>query len=155
MFQAAIERGRVGGTGAAAVPAGRRYAHRVRRVHRDETLLRSLRRILAVPRLGVSVSIEAAIHPDTGASRRALARLAGRAVQAGMAGAHPVAPAIPFAARAQPTAADSGTAPYPRGRTLPEAPVRRPGTAARPPDAPAGVYRERRYQQCADHQRVE
>jgi 1-acyl-sn-glycerol-3-phosphate acyltransferase len=46
----------------------------------DETLLQSLRRVLRIRRLRVEIRAGAAIHPDAGASRRALARLAGKAV---------------------------------------------------------------------------
>ncbi|MBO0871748.1 MAG: 1-acyl-sn-glycerol-3-phosphate acyltransferase, partial [Micromonosporaceae bacterium] len=60
----------------------------------DETLLQSLGRVLRIRRLRVEVRVGAAIHPDAGASRRALARLAGKAV-AGEWPEWPVSPASP------------------------------------------------------------
>jgi 1-acyl-sn-glycerol-3-phosphate acyltransferase len=78
-FQAAID------TGAAVVPLTLRY--RAAGVPTpapafigDDTLLASLRRVLAVRRLGVQVSAGAAIHPAPIASRRMLAKVASLAV---------------------------------------------------------------------------
>ncbi len=70
----------------------------------DDTLLASIRRVLGVRGLTVRLTCGAAIHPAPGATRRALARLAGRAV-----GTTP--PATPVPVRNQWTPTDSRTAP--------------------------------------------
>jgi 1-acyl-sn-glycerol-3-phosphate acyltransferase len=80
MFQAAID------AGAAVVPLRLRYrlpgggATAAAAFIGDETLVDSLRRILALPGLHVDVTVRTAIHPDPDASRRALAHLAGASV---------------------------------------------------------------------------
>jgi 1-acyl-sn-glycerol-3-phosphate acyltransferase len=81
MFQAAID-ARV-----PVVPVALRYTHGPERRGTaaaafvgEETLLSSLRRVLGVPGLVVSVTATPALHPDTGADRRALARIARAAV---------------------------------------------------------------------------
>jgi 1-acyl-sn-glycerol-3-phosphate acyltransferase len=94
MFQAAIE------ARAAVVPVRLRYrlpgggATTAAAYVGDETLLRSLRRVLPLPGLRVEIRACSAIHPDPHASRRVLAHLAGAAVGA------PVSPVAPPARRA-------------------------------------------------------
>jgi 1-acyl-sn-glycerol-3-phosphate acyltransferase len=93
MFQAAIE------AGARVIPVRLRYrlpdgaATTAAAFIGDETLLESLRRILALPGVRVDVHACAALHPDVSASRRALAHLAGAAVGAHWPAAAPAAPA--------------------------------------------------------------
>jgi 1-acyl-sn-glycerol-3-phosphate acyltransferase len=63
----------------------------------DDTLWMSLRRVLAVRELTITVTAAPAVHPDTSATRRALARIAEAAVRmvpvtAGRAVANPIAP---------------------------------------------------------------
>lgn len=62
----------------------------------DDTLWRSLRRVLAVRGLVVSVAAAPALHPAAGASRRVLARVAESAVRS----AEPMVTAAPAAATA-------------------------------------------------------
>ena len=92
-FQAAID------TGAAVVPLTLRFSAAGAPTTQpafigDDTLLDSLRRVVALRHLRVTVSVGAAIHPAPAASRRSVARIAGMAV--GCAPVVPVAPPIPF-----------------------------------------------------------
>jgi hypothetical protein len=87
----------------------------------DETLLDSIRRILRVPGLRVSLACGAAIHPASGASRRSLARVAAAAVGASgpvidREAERPVPaptpiPTVPYLVRDQPGPADPRTPP--------------------------------------------
>jgi 1-acyl-sn-glycerol-3-phosphate acyltransferase len=80
MFQAAID------AGAPIVPASLRYLlpdgqpTTMPAFIGDEPLWSSLRRVLSAPGLRVEVHIHPALHPDSGASRRALATAAAAAV---------------------------------------------------------------------------
>ncbi|MEV0153154.1 lysophospholipid acyltransferase family protein [Micromonospora sp. NPDC050686] len=81
MFQAAID------AGAPVVPVRIGYRHPVAGAPSalaafvgDETLWRSVRRVLAAADLTVSVSVAGALHPVAGADRRVLARAAESAV---------------------------------------------------------------------------
>ncbi|GIJ34298.1 lysophospholipid acyltransferase family protein [Micromonospora sediminimaris] len=94
----------------------------------DETLLRSVRRMLAVRSLTVCVDIAAPLHPGRSADRRALARVAESAVH--------LVPSTPVA---QPTSvvAVPGQPARPAATVLP-GPTRSPAAAS-----PAGVAGER------------
>jgi 1-acyl-sn-glycerol-3-phosphate acyltransferase len=120
-FQAAVD------AGAAVVPVTLRFD--VPGVGRtsaaafigDETVLDSIRRILRLPGLRISLACGAAIHPASGATRRSLARVAATAVgasgpvvdrEAERSAPAPVpAPTAPYLVRDQPGPADSRTPP--------------------------------------------
>jgi 1-acyl-sn-glycerol-3-phosphate acyltransferase len=74
MFQAAID------AGARIVPVTLRYGGPEASFIGDETLWESVRRVLALPKPVISVSVAPALHPEPAASRRALARVAQAAV---------------------------------------------------------------------------
>ncbi|MEV0713944.1 lysophospholipid acyltransferase family protein [Asanoa sp. NPDC050611] len=74
MFQAAID------AGATIVPVTLRYGGPEASFIGEETLWESVRRVLALPKPVVSVSVAAALHPEPAASRRSLARVAQAAV---------------------------------------------------------------------------
>ncbi|MDG4793764.1 lysophospholipid acyltransferase family protein [Micromonospora sp. WMMD1082] len=108
MFQAAID------TGAPVVPLRIGYRCGVTgdtttapAFVGDETLLRSVRRMLAVPELTVSIDIAAPLHPGRSADRRSLARVAESAVH--LVPSSPVEKAVPAV-----------------GEVAPEGPVRVP-----------------------------
>ncbi|MEV4624148.1 lysophospholipid acyltransferase family protein [Asanoa sp. NPDC049573] len=84
MFQSAID------AGARVVPVVLNYGGPAASFVGDETLWNSVRRVLAMPRLVASVTVAPALHPEPGASRRALARVAQAAV--GMPVLTPVTP---------------------------------------------------------------
>jgi 1-acyl-sn-glycerol-3-phosphate acyltransferase len=77
MFQAALD------AGAQVVPVAINYGERPTTVAflGDDSLWVSLRRVLAVPRLVVSVTATPALHPEAVATRRQLARVAEAAVR--------------------------------------------------------------------------
>jgi 1-acyl-sn-glycerol-3-phosphate acyltransferase len=84
LFQAALD------AGAPVVPLALRYrlAARARDSTAaaflgDDSLWASLRRVLAVRGLSISATLAATLHPEAGADRRALARIAERAVHGG------------------------------------------------------------------------
>jgi 1-acyl-sn-glycerol-3-phosphate acyltransferase len=66
----------------------------------DDTLLESMRRVLALRGLTIRLSFGAVIHPGPAASRRTLARIAARAVGLPARTVAPVATTIPFPAPA-------------------------------------------------------
>ncbi|WP_213452516.1 lysophospholipid acyltransferase family protein [Rhizomonospora bruguierae] len=96
MFQAALDAGvpvvpisiRYTGTG----PAGDDAATVVPAFLGADTLWASLRRVLAAPALTVSLAASPALHPDTAATRRTLARMAEAAVRTDNPGVALVAP---------------------------------------------------------------
>jgi hypothetical protein len=120
MFQAAID------AGAPVAPVSLRYLladgqeTTVAAFVGDEPLLSSLRPVVSVRRLWVSVHIHPALHPGPGASRRVLAR----AAEAG-GGSHSGGPHIPTSANQTP------------GGSRPDndAGVMRPNARPSPPEA--------------------
>jgi 1-acyl-sn-glycerol-3-phosphate acyltransferase len=124
-FQAAID------TGAAVVPLTLRY--RAAGVPTpapafigDDTLLASLRRVLAVRGLSVQVSAGAAIHPAPTASRRTLAGVAGRAVGSADVGPHPARTAVPVTERPAQAPTRTPATPLPVGSQRTSADSRTP-----------------------------
>jgi 1-acyl-sn-glycerol-3-phosphate acyltransferase len=95
-----------------------------------ETLLTSLARILAARHLTVTVHAASAIHPDSGATRRDLARLAADAVRAEWpAWTPPATPTTPVTAPAPRLALLHGASPGRRADTIPGAAAQLPPAA--------------------------
>lgn len=80
MFQAALD------AGATVVPVSIRYGRGATTAAflGDDSLWTSLRRVLAVPRLEVTLTATPALHPEATATRRQLARVAEAAVRGGV-----------------------------------------------------------------------
>jgi 1-acyl-sn-glycerol-3-phosphate acyltransferase len=74
MFQAALD------AGAVIVPITLRYGTPAASFIGDETLWASVKRVLAMPKVVVSVSVAPALHPEPEATRKIMARVAQAAV---------------------------------------------------------------------------
>ncbi|MEV6814444.1 lysophospholipid acyltransferase family protein [Micromonospora sp. NPDC051296] len=96
----------------------------------DETLLRSVRRVLAVRDLAVTVEIAAPLHPGRAADRRTLARVAESVVH--------LVPSSSVSSRTEPEPAVSRPAAIP----VPAWPQARPASAGPGPDAGSVPGRE-------------